>query len=400
MALLLASHSRIARLAEACPDRTRAIPARCGNLLQGFSQADRTVPDYSTDTPTTEFPDPRLHDLATRAPSPATSDSAFAAWQAGDGAPLPVPPVRRNRCIFAHSNTSGVANIWEPNWEPTTAGSRRRQATTSAHIRAVRWLIGLHQATHRDALTVPSKQRVAGSNPAGRTHTCSELGKLVSLRRRPSCFGQATRRYRRYFGAGYLCSAPPRLREFSMPRPVSSTVKTASKPALKNPLRASTMPHLAPRRFPRSRKAAAASLPDLHPRSRRNSSGGCRLTSSAPRCWTQTNKHHRPFQEETIRGYAETARALDLWMAEEDIDYDFTACSVHVLNRFFAAYRNSHGQGGTNTRQRNLHHLFTWLAFRYDHPDPWTGDIVRYGPVQSRPSTLAEGFIRDLLEVK
>src|ERR1700722_13002112 len=87
MALLLASHSRIARLAEACPDRTRAIPARCGNLLQGFSQADRTVPDYSTDTPTTEFPDPRLHDLATRAPSPATSDSAFAAWQAGDGAP-------------------------------------------------------------------------------------------------------------------------------------------------------------------------------------------------------------------------------------------------------------------------------------------------------------------------
>jgi hypothetical protein len=31
---------------------------------------------------------------------------------------------------------------------------------------------------------------------------------------------------------------------------------------------------------------------------------------------TQTNKHKRPFQEETIRGYAETARALDLWMAE------------------------------------------------------------------------------------
>ena len=184
-----------------------------------------------------------------------------------------------------------------------------------------------------------------------------------------------------------------------MPRPVSSTVKTASKPALKNPLRASTMPHLAPRRFPRSRKAAAASLPDLHPRSRRNGSGGCRSTSSAPRCWTQTNKHHRPFQEETIRGYAETARALDLWMAEEDIDYDFTACSVDVLNTFFAAYRNERSQGGTNTRQRNLHQMFKWLALRYDHPDPWTDDMVRYGPVQSRPSTLAEGFIRDLLEV-
>jgi hypothetical protein len=114
---------------------------------------------------------------------------------------------------------------------------------------------------------------------------------------------------------------------------------------------------------------------------------------------TQTNKHKRPFQDETIRAYAETARALDLWMAEEDIDGDFTACSVDVLNMFFAAYRNSHSQGGTNTRQRNLHHLLTWLAFRCDHPDPWTDDMVRYGPVQSRPSTLDEGFIRDLLEV-
>jgi hypothetical protein len=32
-------------------------------------------------------------------------------------------------------------------------------------------------------------------------------------------------------------------------------------------------------------------------------------------------------------------------MVEEDIDGDFTVCSVVVLNRFFAAYRNSHSQG-------------------------------------------------------
>jgi integrase/recombinase XerD len=63
-------------------------------------------------------------------------------------------------------------------------------------------------------------------------------------------------------------------------------------------------------------------------------------------------------------------------MAEEKIDGDFTACSVDVLNRFFAAYRNSHSQGGTNTRQRNQHHLFKWLALRYDHPDPWTDGQV------------------------
>jgi hypothetical protein len=32
---------------------------------------------------------------------------------------------------------------------------------------------------------------------------------------------------------------------------------------------------------------------------------------------------------------------------------------------------------------RNLHHLFKWLALRYDHPDPWNGDMVRYGLVLS-----------------
>ena len=94
---------------------------------------------------------------------------------------------------------------------PQTPGGTRPRL---AHIYPARWLIELHQTTHSDASMVPSKQRVAGSNPAGRTHMCSDLGKLVSLGRRPSCFGQATRRYRRYFGAWYLCSAPPRRREF------------------------------------------------------------------------------------------------------------------------------------------------------------------------------------------
>jgi len=66
-------------------------------------------------------------------------------------------------------------------------------------------------------------------------------------------------------------------------------------------------------------------------------------------------------------------------MAADDIDCDFTACSVDVLNGFFAAYRNSHSQGGTNTRQRNLHHLFKWLAAPVRPPGPWTDDMVRYG---------------------
>jgi asparagine N-glycosylation enzyme membrane subunit Stt3 len=58
---------------------------------------------------------------------------------------------------------------------------------------------------------------------------------------------------------------------------------------------------------------------------------------------TQTNKHKRPFQEQTITDYAEPARALDRWMTEQEIDDDFTACDVAVLNTFFAQYRAQHG---------------------------------------------------------
>jgi len=86
-------------------------------------------------------------------------------------------------------------------------------------------------------------------------------------------------------------------------------------------------------------------------------------------------------------------------MTGQEIDGDFTACDAAMLNRFFADYRKTHTQGGTNTRQRNLHHLFTWLEKAYGHPDPWNGDLVRYGPGKNRPSTLSEEFIRDLLAV-
>jgi integrase/recombinase XerD len=86
-------------------------------------------------------------------------------------------------------------------------------------------------------------------------------------------------------------------------------------------------------------------------------------------------------------------------MAEEETDGDFTACSVDVLNRFFAAYRNSHSQGGTNTRQRNLPTYSSgWhsgTTTRIRGPGTWCGTAR----VKSRPSTLAEEFIRDLLEV-
>ena len=136
-----------------------------------------------------------------------------------------------------------------------------------------------------------------------------------------------------------------------MSRPVSSTLKTVSKPALKSPLRASTMPLLAPSAISQEADdpGSGAGGPALEVTAQQLR----RMQISEFSAWlrTQTNKHKRPFQEETIREYAETARALDLWMAKENIDGDFTACSADVLNNSFAAYRNAHSQGGTNTRQ-------------------------------------------------
>ena len=58
-----------------------------------------------------------------------------------------------------------------------------------------------------------------------------------------------------------------------------------------------------------------------------------------------------------------------------------------------------HGQAGLNTRQRNLRHLFTWLEEAYGHQHPHTSSLHRYAPVKKRPSTLAQEFVRDLLEV-
>jgi site-specific recombinase XerD len=65
----------------------------------------------------------------------------------------------------------------------------------------------------------------------------------------------------------------------------------------------------------------------------------------------------------------------------------------------FTGWVTRHGQAGLNSRQRNLRHLFTWLEEGYGRPHPWTTALHRYAPVKKRPSTLAQEFIRDLLEV-
>jgi site-specific recombinase XerD len=114
---------------------------------------------------------------------------------------------------------------------------------------------------------------------------------------------------------------------------------------------------------------------------------------------TRTNRNKRPFQDATVTAYTDAARSLDRWMTGEDLDGDFTACDTGLLNRFFTSWVTAHGQTGLNTRQRNLRHLFTWLEEAYGHPHPYTAALHRYAPLKKRPSTLAQEFIADLLEV-
>jgi integrase/recombinase XerD len=184
-----------------------------------------------------------------------------------------------------------------------------------------------------------------------------------------------------------------------MPRPVpraASGAPSSPVPVLKSPLLTATMPMLAPPSMadPGGGALEPPPSPSVTPEQVR------RMQVSEFAAWlrTQTNKHKRPFQEQTIAGYSEAALVLDRWMTAHSEDGDFTACDVSMLNEFFVDYRAGHSQGGTNNKQRNLHHMFKWLALRYAHPDPWASpEVVRYGPAKSRPSTLASEFIRDLL---
>jgi hypothetical protein len=94
-----------------------------------------------------------------------------------------------------------------------------------------------------------------------------------------------------------------------MSHPASSNLKTASKPVLKNPLRSSTMPLLAPAPV-LSGESESSGGGTGQPAAEVSAQQLRQMQISEFSAWlrTQTNKHQRPFQEETIRGYAETAR--------------------------------------------------------------------------------------------
>ena len=130
------------------------------------------------------------------------------------------------------------------------------------------------------------------------------------------------------FLLGSLCSSPGQ-REFGMTFTKSPGAGASARPRRKSPLRAATLGGMAPAGsglttaeiltagVGQPREAVPA--PDLR-----------RMQISEFTAWlrSRTNKHHRPFQADTIAAYADAARALGEWMGEQGIDGDFTACDA------------------------------------------------------------------------
>ena len=110
-------------------------------------------------------------------PSPAPNDTSPPPPGRPETArPLPVPP----QVCGATDAFSLIRTRAEPERSGSQSGSQRPQPPGDArpqpaHIRAARWVIERHQATHRDASTVPSKQRGVGrarAKPAPEDSNC------------------------------------------------------------------------------------------------------------------------------------------------------------------------------------------------------------------------------------
>ena len=99
---------------------------------------------------------------------------------------------------------------------------------------------------------------------------------------------------------------------------------------------------------------------------------------------TTNNRNGRPYEEATVENYVFAARALDRWKIAEGIDGDFTVADTAMLNRFLRIYFRQHDQGGTHSQQRNMRHLFSYLAREAGHPHPYTDALHRYSEQKQR----------------
>ncbi|UUU23313.1 tyrosine-type recombinase/integrase [Streptomyces sp. DSM 40750] len=126
---------------------------------------------------------------------------------------------------------------------------------------------------------------------------------------------------------------------------------------------------------------------------------------------TTTNRQGRPFQRRTINAYKYAATQLHHWLTAQKTAGDFTAVDTGTLNRFFRWYYQTHDvpksqdgkggyTGGTNTVQRNLRALFSYLSEEYDTTDPYRDPkLQKYAtPPMGKPKTLSTDFVSDMLK--
>jgi site-specific recombinase XerD len=100
----------------------------------------------------------------------------------------------------------------------------------------------------------------------------------------------------------------------------------------------------------------------------------------------------------TITGYVEAVASLGAYLSRAAFIGDFHDVTFAELNAYLADYRETHSQGGTNTKQRRLRTFYGWLEIAYEVPSPWrSGRMAYYAPSEPPPSALADGVIAAMI---
>lgn len=105
----------------------------------------------------------------------------------------------------------------------------------------------------------------------------------------------------------------------------------------------------------------------------------------------------------TIETYLAALDDLEAWLTARAFTGGYDELRVDDLNAYFKAFRDTHTQGGTNSRQRRLRIFYGWMEANLLEPGAgWTNPmtsakLARYAPAGAARTAYADGFIDDLI---